>query len=64
VSAEEITVKKIVYEYLLSHGYDGLCFDDCGCKLEDLMPGECPNHNCIPGHIKLNYDGSWIIQED
>ena len=34
-----MTVGKIVREYLVAHGYDGLYnADQCGCCLDDLMP--------------------------
>lgn len=31
-------VIEIVREYLIQHGYDGLCDDDCGCEIDDLAP--------------------------
>jgi hypothetical protein len=36
--ANRINVKEIVEKYLKENGYHGLCFDDCQCKLDDLMP--------------------------
>ena len=49
-----MTVKNIVLAYLISHGYDGLWTDECGCKLDDLMPcagaGGAPD-GCEPGYL-------------
>jgi len=48
-----MTVTEIVWDYLKSHGYDGLCGDECGCGLDDLMP--CDRHtDCVPGYIHRN----------
>lgn len=34
-----ITIRDIVRDFLQKNKYDGLCFDDCGCNIEDgLMP--------------------------
>ena len=35
-----MTVKEIVKEYLEKNGYDGLCSENCGCGLYNLMPCE------------------------
>ena len=44
-----ITVKDIIRAYLIKHGYDGLCNDECGCGLDDLYPGDdCPCPDCEP----------------
>lgn len=37
----EVNVESIVYDWLIAHGYDGLCSENCGCGLHDFM---C----CIP----------------
>ena len=47
---DEITVKQIVKEYLEKHGYDGLCFGDCGCRVEDLMPCMTNTDMCVAGY--------------
>lgn len=57
-----MTVKEIITAYLKENGYDGLCRDDCGCSLSDLVPcnGECWE-DCEPGYKHLQDDGDWII---
>jgi hypothetical protein len=48
-----MTVKEIALEWLKANGFTGLCCQDCGCGIDDLMPcvesdiGECvPAHKC------------------
>lgn len=36
-----MNIKQIVTGYLKTNGYDGLCKDDCGCKVDDLFPCDC-----------------------
>jgi hypothetical protein len=31
-------VKQIITKYLKDNGYDGLCYENCGCALDDLIP--------------------------
>lgn len=57
-----MTVKDIVIFYLVKNGFDGLCCEDCGCELDDLMP--CAGNdnwnsmdNCKPGY-KVYCDGN------
>ena len=41
----------IIEKYLKDNGYDGLCTDDCGCHLGDLIP--CYSQgvlDCVPGY--------------
>lgn len=46
-----MTIPEIVTEWLKARGYDGLAGDECGCKLDDLMPcGEPHLVDCVPGH--------------
>ena len=33
-----MTVEEIVKDYLGKNGYDGLCREGCGCRLDDFMP--------------------------
>lgn len=33
-----MTVKEIVVDYIKTNGFDGLCGENCGCGLDDLMP--------------------------
>lgn len=44
------TVHEIVKQHLEAHKYDGLCGDECGCQLDDLMPcsGESMSEQ-VPG---------------
>lgn len=43
-------VLDIIVTYLKEHGYDGLCYDDCGCHLDDLCPCGELSLNCEPGY--------------
>ena len=46
-----MTVYEIVKKYLKDNGCDGLCTDDCGCHLDDLMPCcEFSLIHCVPGY--------------
>jgi hypothetical protein len=41
-------------------GYDGLWNDDeCGCKLDDLMPCDGPSTRCQPGYLQALTDAQW-----
>ena len=54
-----MSIREIVIEYLSAHGFDGLCRENCGCRIEDLMPGmadECPCQDCEPGHAIASCD--------
>lgn len=46
------TVKQILREWLLAHGYDGLVSDDgeCGCVYDDLSSCGEPCINCEAGY--------------
>jgi len=41
-------VRDIIREYLVANGYDGLCSEECGCGLDDLMPCEYGIQHCVP----------------
>jgi hypothetical protein len=59
-----MTVKKIVEERLRKDGFDGLCCDGCGCRVDDLMPCGDVVMDCVPGHCKWGtFDGeqTWRI---
>ena len=59
-----MTIKKIVEERLRKDGFDGLCCDGCGCRVDDLMPCGEPVMACRPGHIRHgNFESgtNWII---
>ena len=71
ISDEPETVKDIVAAWLRLAGYDGLCTDDCGCLLTDLMPcaatdGSCCDA-CVPGHkvtvdpAEDDYGRDWMM---
>lgn len=55
---------ELVKAQLQSQGFDGLCSDSCGCKIDDLMPCGEPSPNCTAGykHI-ISVDGysEWVI---
>ena len=62
-----MNLKDIVLEYLVAHGYDGLCNEHCGCRLSGLMPCEGVDIDaCEPGYRAPNpypIEGpDWIIQ--
>ena len=46
-----MTVKEMVIAALKAGGYDGLCADECGCRLDDLMPCDSPCDKCEPGYL-------------
>jgi len=39
-----MTVKEIIKQYLIDNGFDGLCSEDCGCGVNDLI---CCNREFI-----------------
>lgn len=45
-----MTVKEIVLAYLKQHKYDGLCSEDCGCGIDELMPCASNCENCRPAY--------------
>ena len=46
-----MTVKEIVKDCLEKNGYDGLCSENCGCGLDDLMPcSGSETKNCQPAY--------------
>lgn len=47
-----MNVFEIVRDYLISHGYDGLCNEDCGCTLDYLIPCENRIDTCEPGYLE------------
>jgi len=69
-----IDVRKIVQQYLLEHGYDGLyaTHDWCACEADDLMPcdydcgtiGNCePGYKvpCVDGECEMGGGCNWHI---
>ena len=45
-----MNLREIAKKWLESNGYDGLCCDDCGCEISDLMPCDSPNEQCEAGY--------------
>ena len=33
-----MTVQEIIIKYLKENGYDGLYSEECGCRIDDLIP--------------------------
>ena len=50
------TVKSIVIEKLKEIGADGLCNEDCGCRLSNLIPCGSMIENCVPAKLSQDYD--------
>lgn len=66
---DQISVKEIVRQHLIEHGFDGLCDDECGCLLYDFMPCCDPHPSCIPGYkhkatSEFGNGWGWIITPD
>jgi hypothetical protein len=71
-----MTVKEMIENYLISHGFTGLCnlSRECGCELSDLAPCESYPSTCVPGYkvtcteedplcVEQDHDpGDWHIQ--
>jgi len=58
--------KKIIEEYLIAHGFDGLFNSaDCACKLDDLFPCSESFSECEPGYLhnaSYDYEGFRICR--
>jgi hypothetical protein len=46
-----MTAKEIIEKHLKENGFDGLCGDECGCALGDLMPCEYGGKDCVPAFL-------------
>ena len=59
---DQIPVKEIVRQYLVRHGYDGLCADgyECGCDLKRLMHCAFNPRNCRPGYKTGDPSGQFL----
>jgi len=44
------TVKEIVTQWLEANGYDGLCYGDCGCAIEDIELCGMSMVDCKPAY--------------
>jgi len=48
-----VSCRDMVIEYLKENGYSGLFCDECGCRIEDLMPcGGEGAMDCNAGYIR------------
>jgi hypothetical protein len=45
-----VTARDLCAAKLVELGYSGLCGEDCGCGVEDLMPCGEPWADCLPGY--------------
>ncbi len=43
-----MTVREILVAWLKEHGYDGLCTNNCGCGLDELMCCHGWSPYCVP----------------
>lgn len=68
-----MTLKTLVGQWLVTNGYDGLCSENCGCEIADLMPCDEPRTDCLPGHkidcpgpelCHANGDCAWHIGQN
>ena len=48
-----MTVKEIIKDYLGKNGFDGLCSENCGCGLYNLMP--CGNDDALSCEPAYNH---------
>lgn len=56
-----MTCKEKITEWLKEIGAEGLCGEDCGCGLDDLMPCDGNCVYCEPAMKGLNEDGEEIF---
>jgi hypothetical protein len=59
-----MNVKEIIEEWLKVHGYDGLCCENCGCIIGDLMPCGSDQSECKPGWKCITDTGDWFVIGD
>jgi hypothetical protein len=45
-----MTVKEIIAAYLKENGYDGLCWDGCGCVVKDICLTNEDCLMCVPAY--------------
>ena len=55
-----MTVIEMITARLKAGGYDGLCYDGCGCLVDDLAPCGNPGIFCEAGH-RVDEDGEWVV---
>ena len=51
-----MNARQIVRIYLKTNGFDGLCMEDCGCGVGDLMPCGEFGRECIPAYVRMGGD--------
>jgi hypothetical protein len=56
-----LNVQEILIEVLKANGFDGLCYDECGCLLADLAPCCCIHPDCWPGYRIDMAPGRWCV---
>ena len=49
--SNDMSVRDIVKEFLTKNGYDGLCYDGCGCPKDDLMLCGGKQGLCLPAYL-------------
>ena len=47
-----MNIHEIVAQWLATNKYDGLFADNCGCRLNDLMPCGEPGEDCEAGYAR------------
>jgi hypothetical protein len=45
-----MTCKEIIKNYLTDNGFDGLCYEECGCSTGDFMPCRESYTDCVPAY--------------
>ena len=45
-----MNVREILTSWLKEHGYDGLCCDGCGCRIEDMAICNSCFDDCLPAY--------------
>ena len=46
-----MTVKDIIRDWLVTHKCDGLCSEECGCRLDDLIPCGESSPDCVAARL-------------
>ncbi|MCP4539851.1 MAG: hypothetical protein GY832_22150 [Chloroflexi bacterium] len=45
-----MNVREIVEAWLKENGYDGLCGEECGCRIGDIGACDYVEWSCVPGY--------------
>ncbi len=43
-------IQDILIKWLVDNGYEGLCYENCGCGVDALMPCDEAHVGCEPAH--------------